>query len=45
MVWVLSLHEATAPAPEQDPDPVQELPPSPTEMHVSASEFGWHGWK
>lgn len=45
MVWILSLHEATALAPEHDPDTLQKLPPSPTEMRAAASEFEWHGWE
>ena len=43
MVWILSLHEAIAPDPEQDPEPLQELPPAPTVMPAAASEFEWCG--
>lgn len=38
MVMILSLLEAIAPIPEQDPEPPQELAPTPTVLPAAASE-------
>ena len=37
-MMILSLLEAIAPVPEQDPEPTQELAPAPTVLPAAASE-------
>ena len=38
MMMILSVHGATAPVPELDPEPPQELAPAPTVVPAAASE-------